>query len=89
MPRVGGVAERRRSSREAEPDAAQDGRIVTFPLHAFYKTQTLLPVSLLQKIFIFTGTLRKNLDPYGRCNDEEIWKAIDLVSPFCTWAVQE
>nr|XP_032825762.1 cystic fibrosis transmembrane conductance regulator [Petromyzon marinus]QGA72813.1 CFTR [Petromyzon marinus] len=33
---------------------------------------------ITQKIFIFTGTLRKNLDPYGRCNDEEIWKAIDL-----------
>ncbi|XP_053518910.1 cystic fibrosis transmembrane conductance regulator [Artibeus jamaicensis] len=32
-----------------------------------------------QKVFIFSGTFRKNLDPYEQWNDEEIWKVADEV----------
>ncbi|XP_044102374.1 cystic fibrosis transmembrane conductance regulator isoform X2 [Neovison vison] len=32
-----------------------------------------------QKVFIFSGTFRKNLDPYGQWNDQEIWKVADEV----------
>lgn len=33
----------------------------------------------LQKVFIFSGTFRKNLDPYGQWSDQEIWKVADEV----------
>ncbi|KYO47578.1 cystic fibrosis transmembrane conductance regulator isoform B [Alligator mississippiensis] len=32
-----------------------------------------------QKVFIFSGSFRKNLDPYGQWTDEEIWKVADEV----------
>ncbi|XP_016052415.1 PREDICTED: cystic fibrosis transmembrane conductance regulator [Miniopterus natalensis] len=32
-----------------------------------------------QKVFIFSGTFRKNLDPYEQWNDQEIWKVVDEV----------
>uniref|UniRef100_A0A8C3VLY6 Cystic fibrosis transmembrane conductance regulator n=1 Tax=Catagonus wagneri TaxID=51154 RepID=A0A8C3VLY6_9CETA len=32
-----------------------------------------------QKVFIFSGTFRKNLDPYGHWNDQEIWKVAEEV----------
>ncbi|XP_072242554.1 cystic fibrosis transmembrane conductance regulator [Leuresthes tenuis] len=32
-----------------------------------------------QKIFILTGTFRVNLDPYGRYNDEELWRVAEEV----------
>ncbi|XP_059027651.1 cystic fibrosis transmembrane conductance regulator isoform X3 [Mustela lutreola] len=32
-----------------------------------------------RKVFIFSGTFRKNLDPYGQWNDQEIWKVADEV----------
>ncbi|NXA45042.1 CFTR regulator, partial [Nothocercus julius] len=32
-----------------------------------------------QKVFIFSGSFRKNLDPYGQWNDEEIWKVAEEV----------
>uniref|UniRef100_A0A5F4WK47 Cystic fibrosis transmembrane conductance regulator n=1 Tax=Callithrix jacchus TaxID=9483 RepID=A0A5F4WK47_CALJA len=32
-----------------------------------------------QKVFIFTGTFRKNLDPYEQWSDQEIWKVADEV----------
>lgn len=45
-----------------------------------------LPVSVwfffLQKVFIFSGTFRMNLDPYGQWNDEEIWKVAEEVKLF-------
>ena len=34
---------------------------------------------LLQKVFIFSGTFRKNLDPYEQWSDQEIWKVADEV----------
>lgn len=36
----------------------------------------------LQKVFIFSGTFRMNLDPYGQWNDEEIWKVAEEVQLF-------
>lgn len=33
----------------------------------------------LQKVFIFSGTFRQNLDPHGKWRDEEIWKVADEV----------
>lgn len=32
-----------------------------------------------QKVFIFSGSFRKNLDPYGQWNDEELWKVVEEV----------
>ncbi|XP_048193580.1 cystic fibrosis transmembrane conductance regulator [Perognathus longimembris pacificus] len=32
-----------------------------------------------QKVFIFSGTFRKNLDPYEQWTDQEIWKVADEV----------
>ncbi|XP_037692238.1 cystic fibrosis transmembrane conductance regulator [Choloepus didactylus] len=32
-----------------------------------------------QKVFIFSGTFRKNLDPYAQWSDQEIWKVADEV----------
>ncbi|XP_032499905.1 cystic fibrosis transmembrane conductance regulator [Phocoena sinus] len=34
---------------------------------------------LPQKVFIFYGTFRKNLDPYGQWSDQEIWRVADEV----------
>ncbi|XP_048356586.1 cystic fibrosis transmembrane conductance regulator [Sphaerodactylus townsendi] len=32
-----------------------------------------------QKVFIFSGSFRKNLDPYGQWKDEELWKVAEEV----------
>lgn len=37
---------------------------------------------ILQKVFIFSGTFRMNLDPYGQWNDEDIWKVAEEVKLF-------
>ena len=34
---------------------------------------------ITQKVFIFSGTFRQNLDPNGKWKDEEIWKVADEV----------
>ncbi|KAK1166934.1 cystic fibrosis transmembrane conductance regulator-like [Acipenser oxyrinchus oxyrinchus] len=34
---------------------------------------------LPQKVFIFSGTFRKNLDPYGKWSDEELWRVTEEV----------
>ncbi|EGW11486.1 Cystic fibrosis transmembrane conductance regulator, partial [Cricetulus griseus] len=34
---------------------------------------------ITQKVFIFSGTFRQNLDPHGKWRDEEIWKVADEV----------
>jgi len=35
-----------------------------------------------QKVFIFTGPLRMNLDPYGCHSDEELWRVTEEVGVF-------
>ncbi|KAI8823438.1 P-loop containing nucleoside triphosphate hydrolase protein [Fimicolochytrium jonesii] len=32
-----------------------------------------------QEPVLFVGTIRSNLDPFGKCSDDEIWKALDSV----------
>ncbi|XP_053109739.1 cystic fibrosis transmembrane conductance regulator [Hemicordylus capensis] len=32
-----------------------------------------------QKVFLFSGSFRKNLDPYGQWSDEELWKVAEEV----------
>lgn len=34
---------------------------------------------LLQKVFIFTGSFRMNLDPYGHHSDKELWRVTEEV----------
>ncbi|XP_040199694.1 LOW QUALITY PROTEIN: cystic fibrosis transmembrane conductance regulator [Rana temporaria] len=45
------------------------------PLQKWRKAFGVIP----QKVFIFSGTIKKNLDPYGNYSDEEIWKVTDEV----------
>ncbi|MEE6480967.1 hypothetical protein FKM82_012720 [Ascaphus truei] len=47
----------------------------TTPLQKWRKAFGVVP----QKVFIFSGTFRKNLDPYGKWSDEEIWKVTEEV----------
>uniref|UniRef100_A0ABI7W3F7 Cystic fibrosis transmembrane conductance regulator n=1 Tax=Felis catus TaxID=9685 RepID=A0ABI7W3F7_FELCA len=47
----------------------------SIPLQEWRKAFGVIP----QKVFIFSGTFRKNLDPYGQWNDQEIWKVADEV----------
>lgn len=46
-------------------------------------SRSFMPSSFLlllpKKVFIFSGTFRKNLDPYGQWNDQEIWKVAEEV----------
>ena len=32
-----------------------------------------------QEPVMFVGTIRSNLDPFNKCTDEEIWRALDAV----------
>uniref|UniRef100_A0A4X2LQZ2 Cystic fibrosis transmembrane conductance regulator n=1 Tax=Vombatus ursinus TaxID=29139 RepID=A0A4X2LQZ2_VOMUR len=45
------------------------------PLQQWRKAFGVIP----QKVFIFSGTFRKNLDPYGQWSDHELWKVADEV----------
>uniref|UniRef100_A0AAR2KNE5 Cystic fibrosis transmembrane conductance regulator n=1 Tax=Pygocentrus nattereri TaxID=42514 RepID=A0AAR2KNE5_PYGNA len=57
-------------------DMAIDG--VSFnnmPLQKWRKAFGVVP----QKVFIFTGTFRMNLDPYGCHSDEELWSVAEEV----------
>ncbi|XP_074124309.1 cystic fibrosis transmembrane conductance regulator [Sminthopsis crassicaudata] len=47
----------------------------SIPLQQWRKAFGVIP----QKVFIFSGTFRKNLDPYGQWNDHELWKVADEV----------
>ena len=29
-----------------------------------------------QEAVVFSGTIRENLDPFGRCSDDEIWDSL-------------
>ncbi|KAM4748562.1 cystic fibrosis transmembrane conductance regulator [Rhinophrynus dorsalis] len=47
----------------------------TTPLQEWRKAFGVVP----QKVFIFSGTFRKNLDPYEKWSDEEIWRVTEEV----------
>uniref|UniRef100_A0A8D2LJR3 Cystic fibrosis transmembrane conductance regulator n=1 Tax=Varanus komodoensis TaxID=61221 RepID=A0A8D2LJR3_VARKO len=47
----------------------------TIPVQQWRKAFGVIP----QKVFIFSGSFRKNLDPYGQWSDEELWKVAEEV----------
>ncbi|OCT89029.1 cystic fibrosis transmembrane conductance regulator isoform X1 [Xenopus laevis] len=47
----------------------------TIPLQKWRKAFGVIP----QKVFIFSGSIRKNLDPYGKWSDEELLKVTEEV----------
>ncbi|XP_067325155.1 cystic fibrosis transmembrane conductance regulator [Anolis sagrei] len=47
----------------------------TVPVQQWRKAFGVIP----QKVFIFSGSFRKNLDPYGQWSDEELWKVAEEV----------
>ena len=49
--------------------------VSTIGLHELRNKIAIIP----QEPVMFVGTIRSNLDPFNRCTDEEIWKALDSV----------
>ncbi|KAM6436507.1 cystic fibrosis transmembrane conductance regulator isoform 2-T2 [Liasis olivaceus] len=47
----------------------------TVPVQQWRKAFGVIP----QKVFIFSGSFRKNLDPYGQWSDEELWNVTEEV----------
>ncbi|XP_039769128.1 cystic fibrosis transmembrane conductance regulator isoform X1 [Ornithorhynchus anatinus] len=45
------------------------------PVQQWRKAFGVIP----QKVFIFSGSFRKNLDPYGQWTDQELWKVAEEV----------
>lgn len=43
-------------------------------LHDLRKKITIIP----QEPFLFGASLRLNLDPFGACSDEQLWRALEL-----------
>ncbi|XP_076159035.1 ATP-binding cassette sub-family C member 4 [Alosa pseudoharengus] len=64
--------------RLAEPEGQikVDGlRISELGLHDLRQKMSIIP----QDPVLFTGTMRKNLDPFSQHSDEELWKALEEV----------
>ena len=49
--------------------------VSTIGLHELRNKIAIIP----QEPVMFVGTIRSNLDPFNKCTDEEIWKALDSV----------
>ncbi|KAM6175201.1 ATP-binding cassette sub-family C member 3 isoform 2-T2 [Erethizon dorsatum] len=59
----------------AEGDIFIDGlNVADIGLHDLRSQLTIIP----QDPILFSGTLRMNLDPFGRYSEEDIWKALEL-----------
>ncbi|CAL1541619.1 unnamed protein product [Lymnaea stagnalis] len=64
--------------RMVEPEGALDIdgiNILDIGLHDLRSTIAIIP----QDPVLFTGSLRKNLDPFNQHNDEQLWKALEEV----------
>ena len=54
-----------------------DGKDTTpLGLHTVRKGLSMIP----QDPFMFSGTVRRNLDPFGQYSDAEVWQALDRVT---------
>ncbi|XP_047399638.1 ATP-binding cassette sub-family C member 3 [Sciurus carolinensis] len=59
----------------AEGEILVDGlNVANIGLHDLRSQLTIIP----QDPILFSGTLRMNLDPFGRYSEEDIWKALEL-----------
>jgi ATP-binding cassette subfamily C (CFTR/MRP) protein 1 len=53
-----------------------DGKdISTVPLAALRRSIAVIP----QAPVLFSGTIRSNLDPFGRCSDEILWRTLESI----------
>jgi ATP-binding cassette subfamily C (CFTR/MRP) protein 4 len=58
---------------QPEGDIVIDGKLAQdMTLHDLRRRMSIIP----QKPFLFSGTLRKNLDPFGEYNDYDLWHAL-------------
>ncbi|KAJ3097766.1 hypothetical protein HDU96_000252, partial [Phlyctochytrium bullatum] len=66
--------------RVIEPSAGtikiDDVNIKVLGLHDLRSKMTIIP----QDAFLFTGTIRDNLDPFGEAQDSDLWAALELAS---------
>lgn len=49
--------------------------IASIDLHDLRQSISIIP----QEAFLFTGSLRLNLDPSGKCTDDELWTSLEQV----------
>ncbi|KAJ3164936.1 hypothetical protein HDU88_004917 [Geranomyces variabilis] len=64
-------------------DVGQSGRILIdgVDISTVSLTQLRSSIAMIpQESFMFQGTLRENLDPFGHASDEQLWTALDKVS---------